>query len=210
MRWLLLLISLPLYAQNFETNLLNLRGATEVEEILIRESLELIKEVVSSDEFRSRVKNMTYKIKNKTYKGFSQTDLSPEEILDSIYEAHENFKGGTDGVMDVNLEMYTEASSTIGYTYPKDPFVYMNRFHHDEFTVVETADNIFHEWLHKIKHDHEGTWRNKFRIHSVPYKLGDLVSEMIAERISVGDPVLKSVLTDMGEVVCHHSDLQDR
>lgn len=209
MRWLILLISLPLYAQNFETNLLELRGATDVEETRIRASLELIKEVVQSDEFRSRVKNMTYKIGKRTYKGFSQTNLSPEAILDSIYEAQENFSGGSVGVMDLNLEMYEEASSTIGYTDSNDPFVHMNRYHHNAFTVVETSDNIFHEWLHKINHEHSFR-RNKYRDHSVPYKLGDLVSEMVAEKMSNGDPMLKSMLTDVSEVVCHHSDLQDR
>lgn len=71
-----------------------------------------------------------------------------------------------------------QSKSVIGYTYPDQPEIYLNRrFRNDTtWTVWSEASNLFHESLHKIGFDHDfnATERRPF---SVPY-LGNRAVEM--------------------------------
>jgi hypothetical protein len=197
-----LLFSLTSLAQNLKINVLALTGADASDERRIYGALKLIEDVVNTEEFRTRVLDMSYKIGKSTYKGYSQTDSSPEEVLNSILLAKENFAGGRESEIDLFLDMYYKRNSTIGYTGPKDKFIHMNRYFHSRYTSLETAGNIFHEWLHKIGHGHSQR-HNDFRPHSVPYKIGKLMIEMAAEVESGGNSVLKAkIIKEMSHVNC--------
>lgn len=185
----LLLCSLNSYAQYLDVNVLALTDASPEDEIRVNRAVELVTDIVNDENFRREILNMSYKIGNKTYKGYTQTSLTPKRILDTIIEARENFVGGQDGVMDLNMDMYYEQSTTIGYTSRTDRFFHMNRYHHQNYTPFKTAGNIFHEWLHKINHGHSQN-NNEQRPHSVPYKLGYLIATKAAESMAHGDPIL--------------------
>lgn len=202
----MLFISLHSHSAPYlKVNVLALTGADSTDEERIDKALLLIEEVVNSEEFRSELLSMKYKIGKKEYAGFSQTQLTPQKVLESIEEAVENFPGGKKNEIDLFLDMYYQRSSTIGYTSPSDKFIHMNRYFHSRYTSVETAGNIFHEWLHKIGHGHTKN-NNAERPHSVPYKLGNLVARLSAEREAQGDPILKELMEEkvQKEVNCHH------
>jgi hypothetical protein len=199
-----LIISCSSFANEaIRVNILALTGATSEDETRIFKALDLIEDVVNSEEFKLSVLNMKYKVGSVEYKGFSQTTMTEEQVLESILLANENFPGGEPHQIDLFMDMYYRINSTVGYTGPKDKFIHMNRHFHARFSPHETAGNIFHEWLHKIGHNHSSR-NNSERPHSVPYKLGKLLSEMSAEIESQGDPILKELmLKDLG-FICNH------
>ena len=172
--WLLLL-SVPAFAQTLKVNLLSLTGADARDEDRIHRALDIITEVVNSEAFRAEILNMKYKIGNKEFSGYTQTTLTPKQILDKILDGTENFSGGQKNSIDLFLDMYYQRSSTVGYTSVNDKYLHMNRRFHANYTPEETAGNIFHEWLHKIGFDHSQK-NNSERPHSVPYKLGYLLA----------------------------------
>ena len=189
----LLLLSSSVYAQTLKVNVLGLRGAKQADKTRINKALVLVEKVVNQKSFRDIVLNSTY----------TQTDLSPQTILDSILLAQENFAGGKKQVIDLFMEMYYEVDGSIGYTYSSDPYFYMNRWYHAGYSPMQTAGNIFHEWLHKLNHEHSFEWTED-RKDSVPYKLGYLVADMASDIESKGDPIAKQILLKSFQHDCNH------
>lgn len=142
----------------------------------VQKTIELIKEIVASEEFKN-------KILNKTYKGKKQFvdngGLSNAQIYQKILDGRELMTNlGKNNRMDVELELYRDTNSTtIGYTFPSVVRIWMNRKYFDKFLPYQVADNMVHEWLHKLgfKHSQE---MNAARPHSVPYWIGYLVRDM--------------------------------
>ena len=83
--------------------------------------------------------------------------------------------------MDVELELYHQKTNTIGYTYPNTVRIWMNTKYFNKYTPVKVADNLMHEWMHKLGFTHATVW-SKERDHSVPYAIGYLVEEL-AEKL---------------------------
>lgn len=141
----------------------------------VRKAVEIIKKVIASKEFKERVLNYKY----RGIKGFVDNHgLSNEEIYNRIFEAAEQI-GNTskNNVMDVELELYHQKTNTIGYTYPNTVRIWINRKYFSKYTPVKVADNLMHEWMHKIGFTHATTW-SKDRDHSVPYAIGYLIEEL--------------------------------
>lgn len=191
---LLLLFSTQSFAQYLSVRLHEFTNATSDDLTHIDNALRLIEEVVNLESFRGEI------AKRK----FSQTKMKGPEVLASILKAHEFYASAGEGVIDLNLDMFEENSSTVGYTSPKDPFMHLNRFFHRNYSAAETAGNIFHEWLHKIGHTHT-KWNWKNRENSVPYALGYRLAELASAK--EGDPIkshlLKEALTKKLEF-CRH------
>lgn len=77
---------------------------------------------------------------------------------------------------------FFQSKSVIGYTYPDQPEIYLNRrFKTSSWTVWSEASNLFHESLHKIGfgHDFSATER---RPYSIPYR-GNRAVEMCEGKI---------------------------
>lgn len=181
---LIMLISGITFAQTrITTNMMSLRYATASDKLRVKTAFRYIESVVNKNSFRAQVLNATY----------TQTTSTPEEVLSSIIRGEENFPGGKPGVMDMYLEMYYEVDGAVGYTYANDPYVYMNRWVQSSYSPMETAGNLFHEWLHKLGHTHTYEWTED-RKESVPYKIGYLVRDMAIEEASKGDPLLKELM----------------
>jgi len=182
-------------------NVMALSNSTPDDETRIHKAILLIEEVLAKEEFKNSILLMKYRVANKEYPGFSQTSLTPPQIWETIVKARENFDGGFDGSIDLFLNMYYDASSTVGYTSYSDKYIHMNRYFHQSYSPAEVSRNITHEWLHKLNHDHPKK-DNAFRPHSVPYKIGELMMDMAASIVSQGDPLLKNILLTPYE--CKH------
>jgi hypothetical protein len=144
------------------------------EEKKVLKAVELIKKVVASEEFKQRILEHTYEGK-KTF--VDNMGLSNEEIYKKIIEGSEMLVPGKNGKMDVELELYHQNTATIGYTYPNTTRIWMNTRYFNRYTPYQVADNLFHEWLHKLGFDH-ALKHSISRTFSVPYAVGYLVEEL--------------------------------
>jgi len=148
------------------------------EEKLIR-AVDLIKKVVRSTEFRERI----LKHEHQGTPGFVDNDgRSNEEIYRLILEGAELLNPVKNSQMDVELELYYEPANTIGHTYPNVNSIWINTKYFDRFTPAQVADNLFHEWLHKLGFKHEVKYSKKRR-YSVPYAIGYLVREIAMREV---------------------------
>lgn len=159
----------------FDVNVMMLNFSRTQEDKVLKAS-ELIKKIVASKEFKRRVLNYTYNGKKRFV---DNAGLTNKQIYERILEASEKMTNlGNNNTMDLELELYTDnSSSTIGYTYPNIVRVYMNRKYFDKFRAHQVADNMMHEWLHKIGFNHE-VKATPSRKHSVPYAVGYIVKAM--------------------------------
>ncbi len=164
----------PAEAQTFDVKATMINFTREQEDKVL-EAIDLIKRVVSSDEFKDGVINNTYRGRRT----FADNDgLSNEEIYQKILHGAETLSSsGRNNTMDLELELYYESANTIGYTFPNIVRIFMNRKYFNKFKPYQVADNLFHEWLHKLgfKHDVQSTNRRR---HSIPYTIGYLVKKL--------------------------------
>lgn len=167
-------LDLPPMASTWEADLYLVNFNTHEEE-KVRKAVSIIKRVISSIEFKERVLNYTH---NGT-KQFNDNDgLSNEEIYLKILEGAEKIGNSSkNNTMDVELELYHQGTKTIGYTYPNTVRIWMNKKYFNRYTPVEVADNLMHEWMHKLGFTHATMW-SKNRDHTVPYAIGYLVEEL--------------------------------
>jgi hypothetical protein len=165
----------PVQARTFDISA-NLTGFDRNHEDKIYEAFEMIKRVVASDEFKSRVLNKTYNGK-KQY--VDNNGLSNAQIYKKILEASETLNPGKNNVMDLNLASYYVGANVIGYTMPNITTVYMNTkyLNKSSFTPNQVAMNVMHEWLHKIGFKHAAS-STPSRPHSVPYAIGYIMRDL--------------------------------
>lgn len=163
----------PNEAFQFEASILFTNFEREQEDKVYR-AIEIIKKVIASREFRSRVYNFTYEGERKFVDNLGHTN---EEIYQILLNGSEDLKPEIDHEMDLDLELYYSWRNTVGYTYPDGLRIWMNTKFFNVYTPSEVAGNVFHEWTHKLGfvHDIQHSVR---RDSSVPYALGYLIEEL--------------------------------
>ena len=138
-------------------------------------AVRLLKKIITSDEFKTRIINFNYK-GNKNF--VDNKGISNLEVYKKILEGAEQI-GNTspNNLMDVELELYHQSTTTIGYTYPDTSRIWINKKYFTRYSPAKVADNLMHEWMHKLGFTHEAKW-SKDRDNSVPYAIGYLVEEL--------------------------------
>ena len=125
------------------------------DEAKVEKAIVIIKKVIASSEFRNRVLNFSYKGKL----GFVDNGgFTNAQIYQKLLDGKEELKPVVDHTMDLDLELYYSLKSTVGYTYPDVIRIWMNTKFFDSYTPVEVADNVFHEWTHKLGFDHASSY----------------------------------------------------
>jgi hypothetical protein len=165
----------PVQAITFDVNPV-LIGFTRSQEEKIHKAADLIRKVVASQAFKNRVLNYTYKGKKQFV---DNQGLSNAQIYRRILDGAE-IMGNTrkNNTMDLEIQLYTDNNSnTIGYTYPNIIRIFMNRKYFNNFKPHQVADNMMHEWLHKIGFTH-AVEPTPERPHSVPYAIGYIVKDL--------------------------------
>jgi hypothetical protein len=170
--------SVPTEALTFDVNAM-MMNFSKAQAEKIHEAAKLIKKVIASPEFKSRVLNFKY---NGRKQFVDNGGLTNEQIYKKILLASEEMLPlGNNNVMDLELELYTDhEANTIGYTYPDIVRVYMNTKYFNRFLPHQVADNMIHEWLHKLGFEH-AVEPTPSRSSSVPYAIGYLVKELAQE-----------------------------
>lgn len=159
-------------------------GFSDKQEDKIRKASELIRQVIVSKEFKKRVLNYSYNGR----KAFEDNKgLTNYQVYKRILEGREQLsREGKNRTMDLEIELYSDMeSNTIGYTYPNIVRIFMNAKYFNRFGPHQVADNMMHEWLHKLGfgHDAEATPERR---HSIPYAVGYIVRDL-ARKISLED-----------------------
>lgn len=147
---------------------------TLTEEEKMNRAIEIIKLVVATEEFRSRVLNHTYNGK-KTF--VDNGGYSNAEIYQMILDGAEELKPVKNNAIDAQIELYYENNNTVGYTYQSSKRIWVNRKFFNSYSAAGVAHNLFHEWMHKLGFKHSSSWTPS-REYSVPYSLGYLVGEI--------------------------------
>lgn len=169
----------PLEANTFQTHL-HFVNFNQDQEEKIQQASELIRKVIATQDFKDQVLGHRY----QGTKTFSDSrGLTNLQIYNKILLAAEALQPTRNNALDVEIELYREDSSTIGYTYPNSKRIWMNLKYFERYSAVEVTDNLFHEWLHKLGFGHDST-PTAARPFSVPYALGYLM-ERLAQQISV-------------------------
>lgn len=137
-------------------------------------AIEIIKLVIATDEFRSRVLNHMYNGK-KTF--VDNGGYTNSEIYQMILDGAEELIPIKNNMMDAQVELYYENNNIVGYTYTSSKRIWVNRKYFNSYTAAGVAHNLFHEWMHKLGFKHETAW-SPSRQYSVPYSLGYLVGEI--------------------------------
>ncbi len=165
--------SLPNQAFTFDTNILMINMKVSQEE-KVRTAAELIQKVIATDEFRKRVLNHTYKGKKTFVDNGGYTNA---QIYQKILDGAETLQRAKNNTMDLEVELYYQASSTIGYTYVSTKRIYMNTKYFNTYKAYQVASNMMHEWLHKVGFGHAFSYSTS-RDYSVPYAIGYLILEL--------------------------------
>ena len=150
---------------------------TALDEVKVNTALDLIKAVVRTPEFRDAVLNHRYSGK----KGFASSKLTNEQIYQKFLDGEEMLNPGKNHTMDLQLELYTASTTTVGYTYPGVLRIWMNRKYFNTYIPPQVARNLFHEWTHKLGFDHDSSPTAR-RPYSVPYGVGSII-ENLARKI---------------------------
>ncbi len=167
------ILSIPNEAKTWDADII-MSNFNSIQEQKVLNAVSLIKRVIASEEFRTRVLNYTYNGKNEF---FENAGFTNEQIYQKILDGAEVINGNKNNTLDVELELYTEATTTIGYTYPDTSRIWMNTKYFDRYSPIEVADNLTHEWMHKLGFNHAPTYSPE-RDYSVPYAIGYLMEEL--------------------------------
>jgi hypothetical protein len=162
---------LPNGAYTFDTNIMFINTTSDQQDKFDK-AVEMIKKVVATEEFRSKVLNHTYN-GSKTY--VDNGGFNNAQIYQKILEASETLQPTKNNTMDMEVELYYAATSTVGYTYANTKRIYVNTKYFNTNTVGGVASNLFHEWLHKIGFVHATSYSTA-RDYSVPYAVGRMIS----------------------------------
>lgn len=164
---------LPNAAYTFDTNLIFVNTNADQQE-KFDQAIEMIKKVVATEEFRTKILNHTYNGK-KTF--VDNGGFTNAQIYQKILDAAETLKPVKNNTMDMEVELYYASTTTVGYTYANIRKIYVNTKYFNTNSVGSVAANLFHEWLHKIGFTHSVSYSTS-RDYSVPYAVGRIVSSI--------------------------------
>lgn len=180
--------SVPSDAFTFGFNVITHDMTNEREE-KISQSVELLKVIFSSPEFRYRILNHDYK--GEKFFAFNR-GLSNRQIYQKILEGAETLQPHENNAMDVEIALFTDMDSNVlGYTKTLTKKIHMNTKYFTETTSpIQISAHLMHEWMHKLGFGHEKNHCEN-RKYSVPYAIGRIVKELAKEYDSSATTVFK-------------------
>ncbi|WP_408097131.1 hypothetical protein ACJVC5_19030 [Peredibacter sp. HCB2-198] len=164
---------LPTEAYTFDTDIFFV-NTTSTQQAKFDKAIEMIKAVVATETFRDRVLNHTYNGKKTFVDNGGYTNA---QIYQKILEAAERLYPEKNNTMNMEVELYYAATSTVGYTYANSKRIWVNTKYFNTNSTGGVAANLFHEWLHKIGFTHATSYSTS-RDYSVPYAIGRMISSI--------------------------------
>ncbi len=165
--------ALPNEAYTFDTNI-DFVNATTTDLEKFNQAIELIKRVVATEEFRAAVINHTY---NGVKTFVDNGGFKNSEIYQKILDGAETLQPLKNNTMDMEVELYYAATTTVGYTYSGSTRIWVNTKYFNTNSIGGVAANLVHEWLHKLGFRHAVSY-SVSRDYSVPYAVGRMISRI--------------------------------
>ena len=165
--------SLPNAALTFDANI-TMVGFSADQEAKYNKAIEIVKMVVATEEFRTRVLNYTYNGK-KTYA--NNGGKTNAQIYQSILDAAESLQPAKNNTMDLEVELYYANNTVVGYTNGSTKRIWVNTKYFNTYSANSVAGNLMHEWLHKLGYGHDSAATAQ-RPYSVPYAIGSMMSSL--------------------------------
>lgn len=166
--------TLPAKATSFKTKVSYLSGFSLSDEQKYNQAVALVKKVVGTQAFRTKVLNHTYGGKKTYVQNNSKTNA---QIYQSILDAAEKLTPAKNNQMDVGVKLYYTNNSVVGYTNASITYINVNTKFFDSYGIHEVAGNLFHEWLHKLGYGHDADATAR-RPYSVPYAIGYMIRDI--------------------------------
>ncbi len=150
----------------------HLNGFSAVDQAKAYRSVALLEKVLNSPEFQLRVLHFSW---NGQEQFADNGGLTNQQVLAKLL----------DRPVELDVTLYSAPiwkrlllkDGVVGHTGPGTPRTWINRKFFRRFTAADIAGNFAHEWLHKLGFDHDFN-RTLKRPYSVPYGIGELVSEL--------------------------------
>lgn len=168
--------NLPVQALTFSTNVTKV-SFTDAQAQKYDKAIRLVKLVVGTEEFRTRVLNYTYNGSKTFADNGGKTNA---QIYQSILDAAETLQPAKNNRMDLEVELYYASNSTVGYTYPNSKRIWVNTKFFNSYIENSVAANLFHEWLHKLGYTHDSAATAK-RPYTVPYAIGSIMRDIASD-----------------------------
>ncbi len=165
--------AVPTRALTFDTNVLTY-SMTSSQEAKIQKAEYKIRKVIGSETFRSRILNHTYNGRKQFNNNNGLTNL---QIYTKILDGMESYLKSKNNTIDLNVKVYYQNSSTVGYTSTSSKYINMNTKFLNRYTSTQVTRNMIHEWLHKLGFSHSVYYSNS-RNYSVPYAIGSIMEEL--------------------------------
>ncbi len=178
----------------FKVSISKIAGFTPAQAEKLEKARVAFEAVWNSEEFKTKVRTFSYPTTKTTGAlWWKKTEhfrnpwfrmnqgLDREDILQCLLEGDEKLQPGDDGEADLQITLYAEASSTVGYTYPTTIMQWINAKFFNSFTIPEVVGNLAHEYCHKLGFDHEYD-STPLRPYTVPYAIG-YISRDLAKKM---------------------------
>jgi len=132
----------------------------QVDKFINHTALELKRNTLAIEKIREMAFDKCFEKEFLARKLIQTNGKTNQQILDEIRKSQ----------ITVNLKMYKSFKNTVGYTYPNDSTLYLNRKFHNHMGQCDVGSNIFHEDAHKLGfgHDFRANYQRQF---SVPYSI---------------------------------------
>lgn len=161
----------PAQALSFQTNVDLLTEFTATQEEKYNAAVTMVKKVVATEAFRTKVLNHTY---NGVKQFVDNRGRTNAQIYQTILDAAESLQPSKNNTMNVGVKLYYENNSVVGYTNGSITYINVNTKFFNGYDANEVAGNLFHEWLHKLGYGHSAS-ATASRPYSVPYAIGYIV-----------------------------------
>jgi hypothetical protein len=170
--------------KNIKVTLHSLKGAGDMQQKLARRAVEELEWALNHPSFADRVKRKQF-TRWHTNEHHRETELGVEEVLTIIESGRELYSDADHEIdLSVRLQYMPRAvgKTPIGGPVIRTAYWFMRSCVRDD-NPAELAAHWMHEWLHVAGFHHHGG--NDAR-GDVPYVVGEVVLEMVSEKLGLG------------------------
>lgn len=140
----------------------------------LAESTKILENVINSTDFKTKILGTQFTVGN--------FDLTSSQIFDLIISGKDNYKDKpADGSIDLRLSLFDKylGYDNFGLTNMTTRVTSTHRCYVLYNDIKCYVSHLAHEYLHQIGFSDVRTWLFGTKTKSVPYKVGDIVDELI-------------------------------